>query len=67
MSNGGNMKAEKGIYTQTEYTHAEYRAAEVARILNEEKKFEYYYRGKLITKEKADMIVYESQKRKGQE
>ena len=40
-----------------EYTHGDYRAVEVARILNANRVYEFYYQGKLISKEKADNLV----------
>lgn len=53
------MKKDREMNVEDKYTHSEYRTAEVARILNEDQLYEFYYRGKLISKEQADMLVEE--------
>lgn len=53
----GDMKTE-------EYTHVDYRSVGVAHVLNIDHKYEFYYRGKLISKEKADDLVRELKKAK---
>lgn len=55
------MEVNKDIYSD-KYTHGEYRAAAVARILNSNQEYEFYYHGKLISKEKADNLVKEIKK-----
>lgn len=57
MNVGQDIKAE-------EYTHGDYRLAGVAHVLNTDQEYEFYYRGKLITKEKADDLVRDYKKGK---
>lgn len=39
------------------FTHMEYRRAKIAHVITFDKNIEFYYKGKLITKEDADRIV----------
>lgn len=57
MRSGQEIKSE-------EYTHGDYRSAGVAHVLNMDQEYEYYYRGKLIPKEKADDLVRKLKKAK---
>lgn len=57
------MKVRQDIKPE-EYTHGEYRSAGVAHVLNKDQEYEFFYRGKLISKEKADDLVREFQQAK---
>lgn len=46
------------------FSHEQYRSAGVAHLLNYEQELEFYYRGKQITKEKADEMVIEHLKKR---
>lgn len=48
-----------------EYTHGEYRSAGIAHVLNKEQEYEFFYRGKLISKEKANDLVRKNKEAKG--
>lgn len=48
-----------------EYTHGEYRSAGIAHVLNKDQEYEFFYRGKLISKEKANDLVRKNKKIKG--
>lgn len=61
------MQKELLTKLQNMFTHEQYRSAGVAHLLNMNQECEFYYQGRLITKEQADKMVIEYFKRKNGE
>lgn len=58
------MKKQRSLQIPEIFSHDQYRSAGVAHLLNYDHELEFYYRGKPITKEKADEMVIEHFKKR---
>lgn len=63
MDNGRDHMKKENIKSET-YTHVDYRSVGIAHVLDIDQKYEFYYRGKMISKEKADDLVKKIKKTK---